>query len=159
MKKLNILSYEKGAWVLHMLRGVLGDDVFFEGIRRYYRLYQGGNAASEDFKKVMESTGGTTLGEFFHEWLYQPGWPEYRIRWHWNESTGELEISIQQAQNFGLFDMPLEIAVSVEGRKELYKFRINGARHTFHVPLRAKPLAIEADPNGWVLKTVSISPY
>jgi aminopeptidase N len=61
-KKLNPLNYQKGAWILHMLRGMLGDERFFEGIRRYYRQYAGGNALSKDFQSVMESVSGIPLG-------------------------------------------------------------------------------------------------
>jgi aminopeptidase N len=157
MKKLNPLNYEKGAWVLHMLRGLLGDEIFFEGIRNYYQLFQGGNASSDDFRKAMESTSGRQLELFFKQWLYQPGWPEYGLSWRWIEGEGNLEISIRQNQDNGLFDMPVEFAVLTGDKQETirYKFRINNAAHRFQIPLKMKPMAVEIDPEGWVLKTVS----
>jgi len=83
-KKLNPLNYYKGAWVLHMLRKMLGDDAFFRGIRAYYARFKGSNARSEDFQRVMEETSGRELGIFFRQWLYQPGLPEYQLTWRWD---------------------------------------------------------------------------
>ncbi len=155
MRKLNPLNYEKGAWILHMLRGMLGDTLFFEGIRRYYALYAGGTARSEDFQKVMESVSGTSLSNFFRQWLYQPGWPAYQIAWQWDEASGEAEISIQQTQKTGLFDMPLEIAFSVENQWEIHRFRVAETATRLRIPLRKKPLSAVIDPNGWVLMSAS----
>src|SRR4030095_1066374 len=76
-KKLNAFNYQKGAWILHMLRGILGDDTFFKGIRRYYNLYAERNASTEDFQQAMESESGISLTGFFRQWCYQPGWPVY----------------------------------------------------------------------------------
>jgi aminopeptidase N len=154
MKKLSPINYEKGAWILHMLRGMLGDVKFFEGIRRYYRLHADGNALSEDFQKEMESAGGIELTAFFKQWLYQKGWPEYLVSWHWNAIAGEVELQLRQTQTIGLFDMPLNIAFSVGNRREVRRFRVTGETHNFRIKLKAEPDAIELDPNGWVLKSV-----
>jgi aminopeptidase N len=154
-KKLNPLTYDKGAWILHMLRGIMGDGKFFEGIRRYYELYQDRNVLTEDFQKVMEDTGGIGLSGFFRQWLYQPGMPEYRISWRWDKTAGELEFTLLQAQSTGLFDMPLEIALLVEGSRETRKFRIFEATHTYRIPLAAEPASVEIDPDSWVLKSLS----
>ncbi len=159
MQKLNPLTYEKGAWVLHMLRGILGDADFFEGIRRYYKIHAEGNALSEDFQKAMESVSGIPLSIFFRQWLYRPGWPEYRVSWHWDENAGEVELAIHQIQNSGLFDMPLDIAFLEENRQEVHKFRVTDAEHRFRVPMRTRPLSIEIDPGGWVLKSISDTSY
>jgi aminopeptidase N len=157
MKKLNLLNYEKGAWVLHMLRGMLGDANFFNGIRSYYRSHEGGNATSEDLRTAMESAAATTLSAFFRQWLYRAGWPEYQASWRWDTAAAEVELSIRQTQTTGLFDMPLEIAFVGEDQKAVRKFRIFEKTHTFRIPLPAKPLSIEVDPDGWVLKTVTIT--
>jgi aminopeptidase N len=157
--KLNALTYEKGAWVLHMLRGLLGDGRFFKGIRRYYSLYEGKSVFSEDFQTVMESVSGISLDGFFKRWLYQPGWPEYRISWHWNEASGEADILVRQTQSTGLFDMPLDIVFVEANRREARRFRIFNEEHLFHIPLRVKPSAMEVDPDEWVLKSVSVEPF
>ncbi len=158
VKKLNPLNYEKGSWILHMLRRLLGDEKFFEGIRLYYQRYADGNAMSGDFQKAMESVSGTPQDAFFKQWLYQPGWPEYQITWGWNTDAGEVELSIRQTQTAGLFDMPLEIAFSSGSQREVRKFRVAGETHSFRIPLKTQPDAIEIDPDGWLLKSFTVAP-
>jgi aminopeptidase N len=155
LKKLTPLSYEKGAWVLHMLRGMLGDEVFFKGIQQFYGMYKGRNASSEDFQRVMEAVSEKDLTSFFRQWLYRPGSPEYLLAWNWIESIHELEISVFQIQATGLFDMPVEIVVSSENRTDVHRFRIHEAAHSFRIPLRTKPSAVELDPGNWILKSGS----
>jgi aminopeptidase N len=159
LKKLNPLNYEKGAWILHMLRGLLGDDAFFKGIRYYYQLYAGGNARSEDFQKAMETTSGVSLGAFFRQWLYQPGWPQYSVSWHWDERAHQVECVVRQQQNTGLYDLLLDIAFRIDNRQQVRRFRVNASEHEFKIPMPAKPFSIEIDPNGWILKSASITSY
>jgi aminopeptidase N len=155
MKKLNPLNYQKGAWILHMLRGMMGDRSFFEGMRRYYLNYQESTALTEDFQKAMESAGGMDLASFFQQWLYQPGWPDYRISWKWDEKGGNVDLSITQAQSTGLFDMPVEIVFQIGGRVEKHRIQVDQAAETFRIPAPAKPLSIQIDPEGWLLKTAA----
>ncbi len=157
MRKLNAFNYQKGAWVLHMLRKRLGDEIFFEGIRRYYSLYEGKNTLSEDFQKVMESVSGATLNTFFRQWLYQPGWPDYKVTWHWDKDSGELEITIRQAQATGLFDVPLDVAIRIGQQRTVRTLRVSEETQSFRLPFPAEPTAIEIDPDGWVLKSVSVA--
>ena len=156
MKKLNPLNYEKGAWILHMLRGLLGDETFFKGIRLYYRSHAGESVLSEDFQKAMESVSGTGLNTFFKQWLYQPGWPEYVISWQWDATAGEADITLKQTQTTGLFDTPLDIAFSDMNHCEVHTFTVTDAVHNFRIPLKFKPEALEVDPEDRVLKSVEI---
>ncbi len=158
-KKLNPLNYEKGAWVLHMLRGMLGDVIFFEGIRRYYGLHEGGNVLTEDFQKMMESVSGRNLNAFFHQWLYQPGWPDYHVLWHWDAQAREVEITFHQTQTTALFDMPLEVAIGVGSGRQIYTFRVAEKTRTFRIPMQTRPWSFEVDSNNWVLKSLSVIPY
>jgi aminopeptidase N len=154
MKSLNPLNYLKGAWILHMLRGMLGDASFFEGIRCYYRLYNGKNALSGDFRKIMETVSGISLRTFFRQWLHQPGWPQYRLTWEWNEAAREAEVTVIQAQDTGLFDMPMDIAFSSGNLREVHKIRPSGRENRFRIPLKTRPSSVELDPGGWVLKSI-----
>ena len=159
MDKLNSLTYEKGAWILHMLRGILGDTEFFDGIRRYYLRYEGKNVLSIDFQRVMETVSGISLDTFFKQWLYQPGWPRYVLSWKWNESKGEVEVSVRQIQTTALFDMPLQIAFTAGKLRKALRFRISDRSQIFRVPLSTKPSSVEIDPAGWVLKTVETAAH
>ena len=76
MKLLNVNSYQKGGWILHMLRCELGDSVFWRSIRKYYATYAGGVAGTRDLQKVFENVSGKNLKHFFDQWLYTAGQPE-----------------------------------------------------------------------------------
>ncbi len=154
MKKLSPLTYEKGAWVLHMLRGMLGDKAFFAGLHQFYVQYAGGNISTADFQKAMELAGGLDLKHFFQQWLYEPGLPEYRISWQWDQSAGNLDVFVQQTQLRGLFDMPVEIRVAAGNRSETHRFRVHQAAHVFRLPFTAKPTAVELDPGNHILKVL-----
>lgn len=156
MKKLNPINYQKGAWILHMLRGMIGDKKFFEGIRRYYQNYAHGNARSEDFIKTMEAEINRPLSAFFHQWLYQPGWPEYRIRWLWDEKNHAVILAIRQEQTSGLFDMPLEVMFFSKNKPKTIRLRINEAEQEFCIPLPTRPTSVQIDPGNWVLKSLNI---
>jgi aminopeptidase N len=156
MKKLNPLNYQKGAWILHMLRGMVGDKPFFEGIRRYYHHYAHGNARSEDFIKIMESASNRSLVAFFHQWLFQSGWPEYRAQWRWDEKNHAVILSIRQEQANGFFDMLLDIAFYSKDKQKTLRLRINEEEHQFCIPLPDRPISILIDPNNWVLKSLKI---
>ena len=156
MRKLNALNYQKGAWILHMLRGMLGDAQFFRGIRNYYRMYAGGNATSENFQKAMEAVSGVSLENFFRQWLYRPGWPEYAVSWHWDREAGEAEVTVRQKQTGGLFDMPIIIAFEMENGRETRKLRVFEAAQVFRIPLPSTLLSIQIDPGGWLLKSAAV---
>jgi aminopeptidase N len=155
-KKLNALSYEKGAWTLHMLRKIVGDEVFFAGIRRYYELYAGRNALSDDFRRVMESVSGRPLATFFRQWLEQPGWPEYRVAWRWDAGSREVELAVAQEQP-QVFEMPLEVAFVIAGRRETRTLAVSARSERIRVSLPAAPSSVEIDPEGWVLKGATVT--
>ena len=81
---LNRLVYQKGGWMLHMLRGELGTDTFWAGIRDYYRRYRDRNASTDDFRRVMEESSGKDLSWFFQQWLKRAGSPELEGSWRFS---------------------------------------------------------------------------
>ncbi len=95
-KVLNRLVYEKGGWVLHMLRGRLGTETFWSGIREYYRRHRDGNVSTDDFRRVMEEVSGQDLAGFFHQWLKRPGSPEIKGTWRYRPGDHKIEIELKQ---------------------------------------------------------------
>lgn len=93
------MTYQKGAWVLHMLREMLGTDAFWQGIRTYYAEYQDLNATTADFIRHMEEASGQELDWFFEQWLKQGGVVALEGGWQFNRRSNELEISIRQTQS------------------------------------------------------------
>jgi len=152
-KKLNAFNYQKGAWILHMLRGILGDEVFFEGIRRYYGLYAGKTALTQDFKAVMEAVSGRSLETFFRQWFHQPGWPEYKLTWSWDQQARQVEVTIRQTQATGLFDMSLDLEIVSGQERSRQRVRVYDAGQSFRFPAPNPPAEVRLDPADWVLKS------
>ena len=71
-------AYQKGAWVLHMLRHKIGDEHFWDGLREYYKRYRESNCSSAEFQQVMQDVSGIDLEEFFEQWLYAPSFQSSR---------------------------------------------------------------------------------
>ena len=98
MRLLSPNSYQKGAWVLHMLRYELGDEIFWKGMRSYYEKYKNRNAMTPDFEKAMEEVSGKDLADFFHQWLYVAGQPDLKITYTPFKKEGVTEITVEQTQ-------------------------------------------------------------
>jgi aminopeptidase N len=142
MQLLNPNSYEKGSWVLHMLRRGLGDTLFWKGISAYYAAYRNKNASSADFEKVMESVSGRDLHTFFHQWLDVPGHPHLTITWKFDADKKALLIDITQKGPI-LFQFPLEF--STDG--VLHQAEIRDASTHLEIPFPEKPVTLTPDPN------------
>ena len=150
----NIQAYQKGAWILHMLRAKLGDEAFQKGIRLYYRDHFNGNATTSDFKRAMESASGMQLDTFFTQWLYRGGNPKLSCKYTCSNSRRSLHLEIKQVQNDGfIFNLPVEIGLYYQGQAlpEIKKVNINSLSVVFDIPLTRAPLKIVVDPRTVLL--------
>ncbi|HLI94251.1 MAG TPA: M1 family metallopeptidase [Puia sp.] len=152
MQLLNPNSYEKGGWVLHMLRRRLGDSLFWKGLSAYYNTYKNRNAGTGDFEKVMETVSRRNLDTFFQQWLYTPGHPNLEIAWKYDADKKALLLDITQTQQ-QLFDFPFEY--SVDGG--LYHADVRGKVTHVEQPLPAPPARFIPDPNVNLLASFKIS--
>jgi len=143
---LNTNSYQKGGWVLHMLRRKLGDTQFWKGIRTYYATYAGGNASTGDLQKVFEEVSHQDLQTFFRQWLYTPGQPKLNIQWKYNAAKKSVTINVEQLQNNSL-EFPLEVAVLDGVSSNVVTINIKDKLTTTEIPVKNKPIKLIADPN------------
>jgi aminopeptidase N len=147
-------TYQKGSWILHMLRGVVGTENFWKGIRSYYSKYQNLNATTADFRREMEEASGMDLERFFEQWLYKSGALELDGNWDFNKKTQELRVSLDQVQQDGsLFEMPIQIAIYRENEKLtiLKTLEIKEKSNSFSLSLDFEPEKVVLDPESWVL--------
>jgi aminopeptidase N len=151
-KVTSTLTYQKGAWTLHMLRDLLGDVNFKKGIQSYYKKYFNANATTADFRFEMEQASGLDLQSFFTQWLYQDGLPNIRGQWSWDGKKKELNITLEQTQ-LNAFSFPLEIGIALTGKQnpEIKRITVNAKQSTFTFPLEAKPASITIDPRTTLL--------
>ena len=151
--------YDKGAWVLHMLRHVVGDSAFFTGLRNYYAQYKLSNATTPLFRAQMEAASGLDLTTFFNRWVYQMGEPSYTFGW-----TAALtpagyvtHVRIDQQQVTGLFDMPIDIRVTWAGGSQTFVVHNNSFGQDFALPaVPGQPTQVTFDPDLWILKTLNL---
>lgn len=121
MRLLNANSYQKGSFVLHMLRNEVGDDIFWKGIRTYYDRFKLSNALTSDLQAVFEEISGKDLGQFFQQWIFQAGHPQLEIT---RRNTKAPSFLIKQVQP-GNFDFSIDIQfVYTNGRSETKTFHI-----------------------------------
>jgi len=146
MELLNPNSYQKGGWVLHMLRRKIGDSLFWKAISTYYSTYRNSNASTEDFEKIVETVSGQDLHTFFHQWLYTPAHPSVRLEWYYDAANNALFITTTQLQSTP-FEFPLEL--SIDGK--LYTIQLTAQKNQARIPLVAEPTTIIPDPNVNVL--------
>ena len=145
-------TYQKGSWVLHMLRGILGDEFFWQGIKNYYSKFKDLNATTEQFRIIMEEVSGVDLSKFFKQWLYRPGSLKLNGNWKFNNQKKEINLTIGQIQNgVDLIEMPIEIGVYFENSKTIEKIYLKEKTSTFNIKVDKKPNKIILDPNHWVL--------
>jgi aminopeptidase N len=142
MQLLNPNSYEKGGWVLHMLRRTIGDQAFWKGISTYYTTYRNKNASSADFERIIDSVSGKDLHAFFHQWLNTPGHPHLTITWKYDPDRKAVLIDCTQTGP-QLFAFPLEL--SLDGITQ--HIDISHKTTLTEIPLVEKPATLVPDPD------------
>lgn len=154
---LNSNHYQKGAWVLHMLRRLVGDEAFFTGIRRYYQTHAHGTALSADLRRAMEEASGRDLAWFFEQWLEQPGYPQLEVHTDWNGEAGALALRIVQTQPWPPFRFPLEVEAEGEGYRLKITVWVEGAQEEVVWALPGEPSRVAADPANHLLGTARVA--
>jgi aminopeptidase N len=156
MRLISANSYQKGAWVLHMLRNQIGDSMFRDGLRLYYSRYRNSNALTDDFRKVMEEASGQDLRWFFNQWLYVGGQPDLRTEWSWDSNTGVVEVTVSQTQE-NLFRFPLDLEIVTGAGQQLFTIECIDKVTNLRVSSTEKPSSVVTDP-GVLLLFRTINP-
>ena len=150
-------TYKKAAWVLHMLRWVVGDDAFWVILSDYYEKYKYKNATTADFQAICELHYGNDLSWFFHEWIMEPGFPEYQVAYKVDEGKNKLLLQIYQRQQNApeCYEMPIEVSWSYASGDTESTVIWNDKKDQFvEIDLQEMPLSVEFDPQGKILSTI-----
>ncbi len=161
--KWGVIAYEKGASVLHMLRGILDDDVlFWQVLEDYATSFAYGNAVTPDFIASAEATVGEDLSWFFDPFVYGEGNPVYEYGWSWDDLGGgqwEVDVVIRQVQTTAsLFDLPVDFRVQTSSGSFDFSARIDLAEETASFVVPAQPTGLVIDPNDWLLDEQLLAP-
>jgi aminopeptidase N len=147
---LNANSYQKGGWVLHMLRHKLGKEMFWKGIRAYYEKFKLSNALTADFQAVMEEVSGRDLEAFFQQWIFTAGHPF--LKKSWKQADGKLTVEVVQIQEGKPFVFPLELALVFEdGTSMLKTIGVDATRATISLKTDKKVTDVILDPGTKLL--------
>jgi len=159
----NNRSYAKGATVLHMLRGITGDSVFFNILKTYASdsalVYN--TAVTEDFQRDAEAVYGQNLNYFFQEWIYGENYPQYGLMWKYNSLSGNLynvtvNLSQQDNTNPSFFTMPVKIKISTTSGDTLFTVLNNLKTQQFSFIVQGRPTDLNFDPDNYILKSFNL---
>jgi aminopeptidase N len=145
-------TYPGGALRLHHLRFVLGDELFFKGLREYVWSNAGRSVTTEDFQRAMERASGQDLEGFFRQWFYSKGYPEFAVSWQWDDGAKELVVDVEQTQDTAdgtpaAFRAPVEIAWGDRsGAMQLARVELKKRSERATIRCSARPDWVEFDP-------------
>ncbi|MGB2869766.1 MAG: M1 family aminopeptidase [Bacteroidota bacterium] len=151
--------YRKGSTVLHMLRHVLGDSVFFGALKGYATnpkfMYR--NTSTQDFQKAFEDYSGKNLDYFFQEWIYGVGYPIYTYKHAVDSAASGFTSNVRIIQTAGrsnpsIFTMPIDLKFSSAGWDTTVTVFNNVADQTFSIALSHKASSVQLDPDLWILR-------
>jgi aminopeptidase N len=166
--------YEKGAWVLHMLRHQLGEAAFKRAIHAYISRYREREVITADLERTFEEVTGRSLAQFFQQWVYSGGYPAFDVNYSWDSEHSMAKVKIKQTQHIDdltpCFVTPVDLAFTIptsdeaarddnttETRTIAIQVTVGEdgqAEQSFYMPLEREPLVVRFDPNGWLLKTL-----
>jgi len=152
--------YDKGAWVLHMLRWEVGDSIFFDILRTYFDTFKYSNASTNDFKNICEQVSGKNLDKFFEQWVQNEGEIEIEYQTNYVKSNDSdfVKINLEQIQeDYEVYNFPLEIKIIyADSSEQSFRYDITTQDTIIEIPTLAEPDIIELDPNNWLLAQISI---
>jgi len=150
-------TFKKGAWVLHMLRHVMGDEKFFTALKAYVKTYAYKSASTDDFKAVCEKHYGRSLDWFFKEWVYGINRPEYEYKWRaiQNGKRSIVKLTINQAQkNADTFEMPIDVIIKTNAGDGKFIAWQKSKSQDFAFSVQGQPRQVELDPDDWILRKI-----
>ncbi len=148
-------SYSKGAWVQHMLRHVMGDTDFFNGLAAYRAAFEGSAATTDDYAAIMSSVEGKDLTYFFQEWVYGTGAPKYQYAYQNVTINGQAYVRLylkqSQVASYGIYTMPIDVRINHSGGPTNAVISNDSKTEHFLIPVGASATSINIDPDVWIL--------
>ncbi|SKC24264.1 M1 family metallopeptidase, partial [Alkalitalea saponilacus] len=154
--------YEKGAWLLHMLRGYIGDDeIFFDLIKAYAQdpQFKHGYVTTDEFRQYVEAFTGLDLYNFFDQWVYDMSFADYEYNFYSDLAQGKAGLTINQSQSEGtsnereVFEMNLDLRIEfADGSSRKERVYNNQKLQHFYFDIDKEVIDIIIDPDEWVIR-------
>jgi aminopeptidase N len=151
--------YNKGGWTLHMVRGQLGDALFWKAIQHYTKKFSYRVVTTSDFVEAIAEATGQDLEWLFDQYVYKGGNPEFETFWDYDDAKHLLHLSVRQTGKADgkpdLFRVPVEIEALGDGGPRTFQLRLSKESEDFYFGLPDRPRTVLFDPRDIVLKTVT----
>jgi len=162
------LTYAKGALVLHMLRYVIGDSLFFEGLKKYTNSeFRYSSVLTKDFKNIMEEVSGKDLESFFETWIYSEGHPIYEL-----SASGtfiqelpkpfQVDLQLNQKHSLGrdiFYDIPMQVQIIGSGKDTVVTLYPDSPNFLYQTNIDFNPEYVRLDPFSNVIQTTENSTF
>jgi len=154
------MPYSKGSCVLHMLRSMLGDELFWDGVGRYIQTYAHQQVETEDFRRAMESVSGRNLEHFFTQWVYRPGVPHLNVAYDWNSGEQTATVTVRQTQRIDevspALHFPLPLYFRAGGEAVTHSLPVDEKKEVYRRRFETKPDLFCVDPEAGVLSKTEL---
>lgn len=151
----DLVTYQKGGGILHMLRNYLGDDAFFAGMNDYLKTYQYQNAEAHELRLSFEKVTGKDLNWFFNQWYFGSGNPKINYSFTFEPVKKQVAVTINQTQEQP-FEFPLAIDVYDNGKPKRYNVWVNAeAKNTFNFDASKNPDLVNINADGILLADIT----
>ncbi len=148
--------YQRGASILHMLRGIVGKQLFFKAIQHYVREFQHQNVDSHDFIDAVREATGYNLSWFFDEWLFKGGHPDFNVSYSYDPGSSLLTLNVKQTQKVDsltpVYRMPVDVYIVTPSQKITKKIWVDSLSNTYTFDVSEKPLMVNFDKEDYILK-------
>jgi len=151
--------YPRGASVLHMMRFVLGEEMFWKSLTHYITKNQYRSVETNDLKLAVEEATGQNLYWFFDQWIYKAGYPKFDVSYSYNDSSKMVAMTVKQMQTqdslTGLFITPVDIEIIAGTTSTTHRITILKQESTYLFSAAANPTSLLFDKGNWILKEVN----
>ena len=149
--------YVKGASVLNMLRGMLGEEVFWKAIQKYTKKYQNQLVETSDLQRVFEDVSGRNLGWFFQQWVELPHVPDLSVRWSHGEEVLRITVTQKSSSEQPQYTLPIEVEIGTKEGVVTHKDWLESSDIQLSIPMKEAPEYVAFDPKKAVLANVTYS--
>ena len=150
-------AYNKGGWVLYMLRYQIGEQAFFAGLKHYLEVNRGKNVVTADLTRAIEEATHINVDQFFSQWVYGAGAPRFDLAYTYDDAKHKLLLKVRQTQKLegrvGLFTIPLKVEITTASEKKEYPITVSKAEEEFWFPADSAPTMVLFDKGGHYLKS------
>jgi aminopeptidase N len=151
-------AYDKGGWVLYMLRHQLGEQAFYAGLKHYLEVNRGKNVVTADLIKAIEEATHTDVDQFFHQWVYGAGAPKLEVSYAYDATKKQIAMTVKQTQKVegqvDLFHLPVEVEITSGTGVQLHPIVVSKAEETFAFPSESAPQMVLFDKGNQILKSM-----